>query len=90
MATEYRNGWTVQSTKASGLTIRLRAKEHSGMPREMSILVSSKQTRQTVTENTPTSTAQDTKVSGSTTSRKVKERRLGLMVLNTWANTRME
>lgn len=45
MDTVYKNGSMVQSMRASGRTIKLKAEELSGMPKETFMLVTLRQTR---------------------------------------------
>jgi len=71
-------------TKVNGAKIKLMVKALSGIVVVIFILVSSWPTRLMDLEYTSISTAQDMKVSGSTTSKKVKEKRYGKMVLDTW------
>jgi len=55
MGMEYNTGSMVLTTKANGITTRLRARELSGMPKEMFIEVNSRMTWPMDMENTLTS-----------------------------------
>jgi len=68
--------------KVNGETIKLKDREHSGMLKEISTPVSSKLIRPTVKEFTPMLTDPGTRANGSTTSKREKVRKPGLMEPN--------
>ena len=63
MVMEFNTGQTVPITKETGISTKLKDKEHSGMQKEMSIVVNSEMTWQMGTESIHTSTAASIKVS---------------------------
>jgi hypothetical protein len=83
MAMEYSIGLMVLTTKDTGSLAKLRAKVHSGMPREMFTEENSKTTWPTVTENIRTLMDLATKESLKTMCKRVMARKSGSMEPNT-------
>jgi hypothetical protein len=79
-----------QFMKVNGGTIKLKDREHSGMLKEISTPVSSKLIRPTVKESTRMLTDPDTKANGSTTSKREKVRKPGLMEPNMLVSIKTE
>ena len=76
--------------KVNGGTIRPKDRELSGMLKEISTLVSLKLIRLTVKEFTPMLTDPDTRANGSTTSKREKVRKPGLMEPNMLVSIKTE
>ena len=90
MDMEFSTGPTELTTKVSGTSIRLRAKEHFGMLKVMFTGESSKMTWPMDMESTLILMEVSTRESSRTTCRKATERKSGSMEPNTWAPTKME
>ena len=82
MVMEYKNGLTVQSMKEIGWRIKLKVKEHSGMPRVTYTLANSRLTKHVVLEFTHMLMEVVMKVNGLMMFNKVKVKKLGLMEQN--------
>lgn len=90
MAMEFSTGPMEPITRGNGTSTRLRAKEPSGMPKEMSTGVSSRTIWPTATESTLTSMEANTKESSRTMSKRDTEKRSGSMEPSMSAHIRTE
>lgn len=86
---ESRSGSTELYMKENGSIIKLKVKEHSGMPRVTFTLEISKLIKRMDMVSTLMSTGQDMKDNGLMMFKKVKEKRLGLMEPNMLGNIKM-
>jgi hypothetical protein len=90
MDMESSSGSMELTMKATGSSIKLRGRELSGMQREMFTEENLRTIWPTVTESIHILTDLATRVNSKMTSKKVKEKRSGLMVQNTLVNIIME
>lgn len=90
MDTEFSTGPTEPIMKGSGISIRLKDKELSGMLKAMFIGENSKMIWLTDMESTLISTEANIRESSRMMFKKATEKKNGSMELNTWVHTRME
>jgi hypothetical protein len=83
-------GQMAPNMKENGSSIKLMARESSGMRMATSMRVTGKMTRPTASASTSTSTEQDTRVSGRTICKTAGELSPGPMAASTRAATRRE